>query len=214
MIDCDTYDEVFVWDTFFAEVWSIGVSSIGDYFVAVSADKAIRVWKQTSEQAFVSDEQEHRQEKQMLKEAEKEYTEIDLANANRVDPFAKDKVMKIEAQPVTQRSAETIKYGDDLMYAIEMSDRWREEVDQYALGMELFERKLGPEPERPKPSIHFLGRTVFDHVLLKLKQIRAADLESTLRFLNYTHSCSLVFYCEHYLRNVSFPFLIFVEHRD
>jgi len=60
MIDCDTYDEVFVWDTFFAEVWSIGVSSIGDYFVAVSADRGVRVWKQTSEQAFVSDEQEKR----------------------------------------------------------------------------------------------------------------------------------------------------------
>lgn len=60
---------------------------------------------------------------------------------------------------------------------------------------------MGNEPERPKPSIHFLGRTVYDHVLLKLKQIRSADLDSTLRFLNYTHSCSLVFYCEHYLRN-------------
>lgn len=89
------------------------------------------------------------------------------------------------------------------MYAIEMSDIWREEVDQYALGLELYEKKMGPEPERPKPSIHFLGRTVYDHVLLKLKQIRSADLESTLRFLNYTHSSSLIFYCEHYLRNVS-----------
>ena len=49
MIDCDTYEEVFVWDTFFAEVWSIAISSIGDYFIAVSADRAIRVWKQTSE---------------------------------------------------------------------------------------------------------------------------------------------------------------------
>jgi len=56
MIDCDTYEEVFVFDTFFAEVWSVAVSSIGDYFVAVSADRGIRVWRQTSEQAFISDE--------------------------------------------------------------------------------------------------------------------------------------------------------------
>jgi len=56
MIDCDTYDEVFVFDSFFAEVWSVAVSSIGDYFVAVSADRGIRVWKLTNEQAFVSDE--------------------------------------------------------------------------------------------------------------------------------------------------------------
>lgn len=77
--------------------------------------------------------------------------------------------MKIESATVTKRSAETIKYGDDLMYAIELADVWREEVEQYAIGMELFERKQGPEPERPKPSIHFLGRTIFDHILLKLK---------------------------------------------
>ena len=215
MIDCDTYEEVFVFDTFFAEVWSVAVSSIGDYFVAVSADRGIRVWRQTSEQAFISDEQEHRQEKQMLKEAEKEYQEIDLAHANQVDPFAKDKVMKIETQQPIKRSTETIKYGDDLMDAIEMSDKWRQEVDQYALSVELWQKNQGSEPERPKPSIHFLGRTVFDHVLLKLKQIRASDVESTLRFLNYTHSCSLLFYIEHYLRNVSsLATLYVVEYRD
>ena len=82
MIDCDTYEEVFVFDTFFWEVWSLAVSSIGDYFVAVSADRGIRVWRQTSEQAFISDETEYRQEKQMLKDAAVEYTEIDIARAN------------------------------------------------------------------------------------------------------------------------------------
>lgn len=57
-----------------------------------------------------------------------------------------------------------------------------------------------PEPEKPRPSIHFLGRTVFDHVMLKLKSIRNADLESTLRFLNYKQCLSLLFYLEHYIR--------------
>lgn len=37
----------------------------------------------------------------MLKEAEKEYTEIDLARANQVDPFAKDKVVKLESIQAT-----------------------------------------------------------------------------------------------------------------
>ncbi len=45
MIDCDTFEEVFVFDTFFAEVWQVAVSSIGDYFVTVSADRNIRVWR-------------------------------------------------------------------------------------------------------------------------------------------------------------------------
>lgn len=34
----------------------------------------------------------------MLKEAEQEYTEIDIAKENQIDPFAKDKVLKIETQ--------------------------------------------------------------------------------------------------------------------
>jgi WD40 repeat protein len=45
MIDADTYEEVFVFDTFFGEVWGLAVSSIGDYFVAVSGDKSIRIWR-------------------------------------------------------------------------------------------------------------------------------------------------------------------------
>jgi U3 small nucleolar RNA-associated protein 12 len=43
--DGDTYDEVFVFDNFFGEVWSLDVSSIGDIFVAASADKTLRVWR-------------------------------------------------------------------------------------------------------------------------------------------------------------------------
>ena len=77
--------------------------------------------------------------------------------------------MKIESKEVVKRTAETIRYGDDLMYAIEMSDQWREEVEQYALSCEMHSKGLSGKPERPKQSIHFLGRTVFDHVLLNLK---------------------------------------------
>lgn len=63
MIDADTYEEVFVFDSFMGEVWSLAVSSIGDYFITACSDRSIRIWKQTNEQAFVSDEQEARQEK-------------------------------------------------------------------------------------------------------------------------------------------------------
>lgn len=111
--------------------------------------------------------------------------------------------MKIETLDAFKRSADTIKYGEELMFALELSDEFRQEVEQYQIAMEMH-RKSGlkqPEPERPKPSIHFLGRTVFDHVLLKLKGIRNSDLESTLRFLNYKQSVSLLFYLEHFIRH-------------
>jgi U3 small nucleolar RNA-associated protein 12 len=45
LFDGDTYDEVFVWNNFFGEVWSMAASSIGDFFIAGCADKSLRVWR-------------------------------------------------------------------------------------------------------------------------------------------------------------------------
>ena len=47
--DGDTYDEIFVFDNFFGEVWGLMTSSIGDFFITVCADKCIRIWRQTKE---------------------------------------------------------------------------------------------------------------------------------------------------------------------
>lgn len=102
--DGDTYDEIFVFDQFFGEVWSLNVSSIGDFFIAVGADKTIRVWRQTNEQTFLIEQKDEREDKAMLKEAEQEYHEIDIARQNQIDPFAKDKVMKIETEAAQKRT--------------------------------------------------------------------------------------------------------------
>lgn len=80
--DGDSYDEIFVFDTFFGEVWSFACSSIGDFFVTVSADKCIRLWRQTKEQTFLIEQQDEREDKLMLKDAQNEYTEIDVAKEN------------------------------------------------------------------------------------------------------------------------------------
>lgn len=120
--DGDTFDEVFVFDNFFGEIWGLACSSIGDFFVAVSADKCIRIWRQTQEQIFIDEEREKREEKAMLKDAEKEYQEIDLAKTSQLDPFSKDKVMKIETAAASKKTAENLKYGEDLMEALEMAE--------------------------------------------------------------------------------------------
>ena len=89
------------------------------------------------------------------------------------------------------------------MFALELADDFRAEVDNYSISLELYKQRKGPKPDRPELNFHFAGRNVFDHVLIRLKAIRSSDLESTLKFLNYKYSCSLLFYVEHYLRNVS-----------
>ena len=53
------------------------------------------------------------------------------------------------------------------MAAIDLSDNYRKEVDQYVMELQMFKEKKGMKPEEPpKASVHFLGRTVFDHVML------------------------------------------------
>lgn len=77
----------------------------------------------------------------MLKEAENEYTEIDIAKQNQVDPFAKDKVMKIETQAAQKRTAESLRYGETLMDAIELSEKFRDDLEQYAISLEIYENQ-------------------------------------------------------------------------
>jgi len=83
------------------------------------------------------------------------------------------------------------------MSAIQLCDEFRNEVDQYSMELQMAKSK----PDLPKPSAHFLGRTIFDHILLQLKSIRSSDLENSLKFLNQSMSFSLMFYIEHLLRN-------------
>jgi hypothetical protein len=74
------------------------------------------------------------------------------------------------------------------MFALDLAEEFKSQIDSYAIDLELYKAKKAGRPEKPQPSIHFMGRNIFDHVLLRLKAIRSADLESTLKFLGYKHS--------------------------
>ena len=71
-----------------------------------------------------------------------------------------------------KKSAENIKYGEDLMEALELCEAFREEVEQYEIAVE--ERKknggVGTQGiEKPVPSVLFNHRNIFDYILLQLK---------------------------------------------
>lgn len=51
-----------------AEVWNISLSSIGDQLFSVSADKSVRVWRQTNEQMMLEEEKEKEAENLILEE--------------------------------------------------------------------------------------------------------------------------------------------------
>jgi len=52
------------------EVWNIALSSIGDQLFSVSADKSIRVYKQTNDQLFIDENKEKEAENLILEELE------------------------------------------------------------------------------------------------------------------------------------------------
>jgi hypothetical protein len=65
----------------------------------------------------------------MLKDAENEYTEIDTAKENQIDPFSKDRVIKIETQLAYSRTTESLRYGEDIMDALVLSDEFKLELE-------------------------------------------------------------------------------------
>lgn len=72
--------------------------------------------------------------------------------------------MKIETQAAQKRTAESLRYGETLMDALELCDKFKEELDQYMIELEIFEHskiKHKKKPEKPIASIKFLGRNIF-----------------------------------------------------
>lgn len=89
--------------------------------------------------------------------------------------------MKIETMAASKKTAENLKYGEDLMEAIEMADEFKSEIEQYEMDLIISKGKAS----KPKPSPMFNNRSIFEHVLFHLKAIRNSEIENTLRFLNF-----------------------------
>lgn len=57
---------------------------------------------------------------------------------NQIDPFAKDKVIKLESKEAHQRSLESIKYGENLMEALELCDKFKIEIENYCIELQQY----------------------------------------------------------------------------
>ena len=57
------------------------------------------------------------------------------------------------------------------------------------MSLEIYEKQIkkskkAEKPEKPHAHLKFLGRNIFEHIMLHLKRIRSSELENTMRFLN------------------------------
>lgn len=205
--DGDTYDEVQVFEQSFGNIWGLALSYIGDLVVSVSADSSIRVFRQTKQQLFIEEEREKRMEKMMLDQGD---LDLPMLRPPALDQFSKDKVMKIESESALKGSLESIKYGEDLMQAINQAEEFRLECENYQIDLEKYEETLKTnkklakameKPSKPKPDYAFEGRNIFQHVLHHLKSIRRSELENSLKFVNFTAVKKMMLYIEYFIRN-------------
>ena len=68
-----------------AEVWSISLSSIGDQLFSVSADKSIRVWRQTNDQMLLEEEKEKEAENLIWEELDTQNLAVLFATIHSVE---------------------------------------------------------------------------------------------------------------------------------
>ena len=54
--------------------------------------------------------------------------------------------------------------------------------------------------EKPKPSLFFFGKNIFEVILEEIKNIPYFDLENVLNNISYSYFQKLVYYFEHYIR--------------
>lgn len=113
-------------------------------------------------------------------------------------------MLKIDTTAAAKKTAESLKYGEDLMEALELAEQFKEEIEQYEMAIEEAEKtKSKVRPAKPRPSPIFNNRNIFEQVLLHIKAIRNSEIENTLRFLNFKQSTQLLYYLEHNIRNVT-----------
>ena len=134
--DGDNYNLILQFDECLGEVWGIAVSSIGDFFVAAGNDKAIRLWKQNKDQVFVEEENEKRGEKKIVQEHFEEGEKEEEGEMG-------------EACLVVKKKYENLKYGEEIMGAVDLADLMREEWVAYENELVMFSKGEGKEPTRP-----------------------------------------------------------------
>jgi len=190
--DGDTYQLILEFNENLGEVWCLAVSSIGDFFVSGSNDKSIRIWRQNKDQVFISEEEEKRTEKMMVENYAKEKLEREEEN---------EELENQEATNPLKEKYDNLRFGEDIMMAIDLAENLREEYIDYENQLIEFNKNKSLKlPERPKNEK--LGKkSIPEYVLFEISKINSADLEKSLKFLHLSYIEKLLNYIKYFIQN-------------
>lgn len=125
--------------------------------------------------------------------------------ANPANAHANDQVVELkEKDESTKPNLQAIRYGEDLMEALDKSHEFIRECESYQIDMEKYEETKATiqttAPEAPKPEFIYDGKGLFAYILESIKKVRSSEIENTLRFFSFAYSVKLLYFVEHFIR--------------
>ena len=171
--DCDKFVQITSLDGHHGDIWALAISSKGDRLFSAGHDRSLRVWEKTQEQVFLEEEREN--------ELDRALDGDNMAQANDLQVATVD----MAKEKATQASELTIKFGEQLVEAIELAEAERMRLDDDASA---------------PPNIMLMGRSPADHVLATLGRIRSADLEDALMVLPFAVVVPLFSYLREFIQ--------------
>lgn len=147
---------------------------------------------------FISEEEEKRTEKIMVENyAQENFDKFNIMDEEEAQKLAHGE----EAIAVHKEKFENLKYGDQIMAAIDMAEKMREEyVDYESKLIEYYEHKSSTMPEKPKNE-RLRQKTIPEFVLSEISKIKISELDNSLKFLHISYVEKLLYYIRYYVRN-------------
>ncbi|KAJ1899663.1 beta transducin [Kickxella alabastrina] len=195
--DGDNFQRIQKLEGSHGDVWALLVAKHGNFIVASSQDRSIRVWDKTEEPLFLEEERE-RELEEIYDRGLEESLDRKESTIGRGD--GEDEEMEgEESQRAGKATMETLKAGERIMEALELADEERKKWHEFE------ERKrkmpqLNPAPPDTNPVLMFEKLSPEAYVLRTVERIRAAELEDALLALPFSRVLSLMAYIDIWAR--------------
>ena len=209
--DADTFEFIQLLnnDLFCNQFLDLDINSEGTQILASCNDNSIKVFNLSQEQVVPKLTQQDLLEKNMIKEQEKEFNNMN----NNINKANEENVSN---QMI--KKMDHLTYAENLIEKINLCEKFKEDVIQYHMEVDEFIKNsklvsddqtkikdvkiynLNISMEKPKPNIFFFGKNIFQVILEEIKKIPYFDLENVLNNISYSYFQKLVYYFEHYIR--------------
>ncbi|KAJ3440438.1 wd repeat-containing protein [Anaeramoeba flamelloides] len=174
--DMDNYDCIQTLRSHHLDITALDINQNGSFVISASKDSSIRIWEKTEEQLFIEEEKENQMdelfEKSLIENHEKEI-EMQLQMELQQGEGSTNEQNLNQSLNAGKRTLETVKGGEKLLSALEMSENELDNVKK---------------AENPL----MLGLSPADYMLKMIKSIHPNDLQEALLVVPFTSAIKLL----------------------